>query len=64
MKYKKTYLSETTESENKVIEKSEEKIINYESLKGTIFSVNLLCCFTVSILFLNLWVFPKKTNYT
>jgi hypothetical protein len=37
-----------------------EKITNYESFKKYLFSFNSICCITVSILFLNLWVFPKK----
>lgn len=38
----------------------EEKFTNYESFKKNVFSINIFCCFTVTILFLNVWIFPKK----
>jgi len=44
--------------ENKYV--IEEKFTNYESFKKNVFSINIICCFTVTILFLNVWVFPKK----
>jgi len=34
---------------------------NYESLKKTLFSINTICCVTVTMLFINIWIIPKKS---
>jgi len=41
--------------------KNNRNFTNYESLKKTLFSINTICCVTVTVLFINIWIIPKKS---